>query len=219
MFHVKHEIAEKNLNLSFGEAVAQLYIRHEDQLEEYISQLLWWNERINLVSRNVSRETLSEHVVHSLTLAGMESFSSHDSIIDTGTGGGLPGIPLSIVSPEKSLLFNDVVSKKVVAVKQMALKLKLKNADYYSSSIESLAFSSGSLIVSKHAFKINDLVRMLGDKDWSSILLLKGYSEIEPELEGLENALKIDVYKLDKVFDQEFYQGKGIVEIKRLEKE
>ena len=77
----------------------------------YSDQLLWWNKKINLISRDVSHETVVEHIKHSLLLSTSYWFKKAKKIIDTGSGGGLPGIPLAMCFPEKQFILNDIVSK------------------------------------------------------------------------------------------------------------
>jgi 16S rRNA (guanine527-N7)-methyltransferase len=210
---VKHEVEFEKFN-GFDLATSLLQ-GHADKLREYVDQLWWWNERVNLVSRDVSRETIVEHVRHSLMLASSELYKRSDIIYDAGTGGGLPGIPLAIINENKEAILNDLVSKKIMACKQMILKLKLKNCNVFKGSVAEIEMEEGSCVVSKHAFKINDLMSMIGEKPWLGILLLKGENEVEHELEGIDQPLKINVLSLEQK-NYPFYAGKALVEITRL---
>lgn len=196
------------------EQVKALRSKHEELLSKYIKQLLWWNKRVNLVSRDVSRETLTHHVEHSLIISQANLFQKAAKIIDAGAGGGLPGIPLGIVSPKKEILLNDIVNKKVMACKQMALKLGINNVSTLPGSIERVDISKEHLVVSKHAFKINDLIALLEGKNWQNVILLKGGEEIEQELSGIKIPLSIHISSL-ATFDNSFYDGKALVEITR----
>lgn len=187
--------------------------RNQEETEDYISRLLWWNKKINLVSREVSRETLYKHVEHSLTILISGLFNSASFVIDSGTGGGLPGIPLAIASPEKKIFLNDVVSKKITACKQIALSLGLKNITGVAESIEKIETKEGCVIISKHAFKINQLMDMIGDKPWKGVVLLKGKNEVDAELGGIEDDLNIEIRDLYPGFSHSFYEGKALVEI------
>lgn len=214
MFHVKHSIEYSEIPKEGLSFLNNLLDQHFLRLQEYAELLLWWNSRINLVSRDVSHETLFEHIKHSLLISTIESFQGAEGIIDTGSGGGLPGIPLAICHPEKSFILNDIVSKKMMAAKQMAGKLKLKNVLTISGSISEVELNK-SLIVSKHAFKIFELVDHLGKKEWGDIIFLKGEHEVENELRKVDSPLNVRVTTLDNVLESDFYKGKSIVEIKR----
>ncbi|HEX6983038.1 MAG TPA: 16S rRNA (guanine(527)-N(7))-methyltransferase RsmG [Balneolaceae bacterium] len=206
MEHIKitHHIVSRET----FEKTKQLFEKHEAQLENYLDQLLWWNKRVNLVSRNVPRETVEKHVRHSLLLSQLEVFQATDIIVDAGTGGGLPGIPLAIAHPEKQFILNDIVSKKCLAMKQIVQTLGLKNVDIFDGSVENLEQQNPFLLISKHAFKIDELYEMTSHLPWGNIVFYKGL-EFEDELKGIDKDLKIEVYDLSK--DSEFYKDKALV--------
>jgi 16S rRNA (guanine527-N7)-methyltransferase len=214
---VKHEIIREEFTSEAADEIRSLWQRNKKDLSEYVDRLMWWNKKINLVSRDVPRETITLHLEHSLSITQSDYFKGAEFIIDSGTGGGLPGIPLAITSPEKTVLMNDVVSKKVMACKHMASGVGLKNTLYSSKSIQLVDIPEDALVVSKHAFKINDLVGFLEGKSWENIILLKGVEDIEVELEGLDQALTIRVLKLEAGFKNEFYRGKAMVEVSKKE--
>lgn len=207
MEHVINTTSFQNL-----ERVKKLSKSHSEKLNEYVDQLLWWNKRVNLVSRDVSRETLMHHVEHSITLSTSHLVKEASRLIDAGSGGGLPGIPLGIIYPGKEVILNDIVSKKMIACKQVIMKLGLDNVQVEKGSIAKVKRQRSDVIVSKHAFKINDLVDLLKEEKWKGIVLLKGVENIQAELEGVETALRIDIQTLE-TFDNSFYAGKAIVEI------
>lgn len=195
-------------------AVDKLIEDNQDKLKLYLDQLLWWNEKINLVSRNVSRETVWQHIQHSLILTQFPSFTDHSMIVDAGTGGGLPGIPLAITNPEKEFILNDIVTKKMLAVKQMIKKLGLENTTTVGGSIENLSVDKPFLLTSKHAFKINNLLKMTGDKTWKKAVLYKG-NDIKGELTGVQPTLNINIYNLKISVASSFYKGKTLTFISR----
>lgn len=213
MFHVKHSIKHIEVSKEELEGVNKLLESHGSLLEEYVAQLLWWNKKINLVSRSVSHETVIEHVKHSLLLYKSIGKDDSNKIVDTGTGGGLPGIPLAICFPEKEFILNDIVEKKLLTVKQMALKLGLKNVVLEPRSIAKMPINSSDLIITKHAFKINELISYLSSMPWRQIIFLKGEEEVVHELEGITDSLEIKITHLDKVIKSGFYKGKAIVEV------
>ncbi|MDZ7659405.1 16S rRNA (guanine(527)-N(7))-methyltransferase RsmG [Fodinibius sp.] len=152
----------KTQNVSRGtfDHADQLIGKHRSQLQNYLDQLLWWNKRVNLVSRDVSRETVWKHIQHSLLLSAFKSFGSAEIIVDAGTGGGLPGIPLAITHPDKHIILNDLVTKKCLAIKQIAKKMGLNNIGIVDGSIEDFRYDEPFLLISKHAFKINQLYKI-----------------------------------------------------------
>lgn len=202
-------------NFEHYDLADNLLKKYSDEIRDYVDQLLWWNERVNLISRDVSRETVVEHVRHSLMINSSGLFKSADIIIDAGTGGGLPGIPLALVNKDKSVVLNDVVSKKIVACKQMILKVGLSNCLTNNGSIADVEINESTCIVTKHAFKINDLMTMIGERPWLGIIMLKGAEEVDKEMEGVSEPLRINVFKLDQSANP-FYNGKALIEITRL---
>lgn len=213
LFHVEHVI--KTQKFEHQRLTNDLLQEYSDEIREYVNQLLWWNERVNLISRDVSRETVVEHVRHSLMINSSGLIESADKIVDAGTGGGLPGIPLALVNKDKDVVLNDVVSKKIMACKQMILKAGLQNCRTVNGSIAKVELSESTCVVTKHAFKINDLMMMIGEKPWLGIIMLKGAGEVEEEVDGVSKPLNINVFKLDDP-DNPFYNGKALIEITRL---
>ncbi len=212
---MEHQIIRRDFKVKEASAVRELYKRHYEKLGDYIDKLLWWNEKINLVSRGVSRETVAQHVEHSLVINESQIFELGNNIIDAGAGGGLPGIPLGIVSPKKNIVLNDVVSKKIMACKNIANGLRLNNVQTEAKSIGEIKVAPKSVIVSKHAFKINDLLNMIDQKAWLGVILLKGGEEVGAELEGVKEPLKVNIINLEQGFSGSFYDGKAMVEIQR----
>lgn len=192
--------------------VDALIQEHRTQLDTYLDRLLWWNRRVNLVSRDVPRETIREHLRHSLLLTGFDCYREAGFVTDAGTGGGLPGIPLALVSPETSFLLNDIVSKKVIALRQMVQNLGLENVTLADDSIEAVELPPSSLLVSKHAFKINELWDLVGEKPWRSMVFYKG-GDFEDELRGIGHPLQIESHDLSAGSD--FYRGKALVIVTR----
>ena len=207
-----HNISTHTVSRETYQSTLQLYQEYESQLHTYIDRLLWWNERINLVSRNVSRGTIKKHLLHSLLLSQIKLFKSSSLVVDAGTGGGLPGLPLAISHPKKQFLLNDIVSKKCLAVKQMVRKVGLTNCEIKDLSIQEIQLDQPFLLISKHAFKINDLYKMTSHLPWESMILYKGLS-FKEELKGISTPLCINSYDLTDI--DPFYKGKAIVIISK----
>jgi len=210
---VEHQrISTHNVSRETFTQVDELTENYRDELEAYLEQLLWWNQRVNLVSRDVSRETVWEHIRHSLLLSQFKLFKSSKIIVDAGTGGGLPGLPLAITHPEKHFVLNDLVTKKCLAMKQMAKKIGLQNIGIFDGSIKQFTHDENFLLISKHAFKINELYQMTSSLPWSTMVFYKG-SDLADELQELPNSFQIESYDLSE--ESSFYQGKALVFVTR----
>lgn len=208
----QHQISRHTVSRETFSKSDALLEKYRSAIEEYLDLLLWWNRRINLVSRDVSRETLMEHVRHSLLLVQFEAFQEAGLIVDAGTGGGLPGIPLAIASPEKQFILNDIVSKKVIALREMVRMLGLDQVVCQDRPVERLSVDDPFLLISKHAFKINQLWRMVNDKPWVSMVFYKGLN-FEIELEEIDEPLNLECHDLSN--GSEFYKGKALVVINK----
>lgn len=215
MFHVKHSVKKIIVNRSAVQAVREIYKQNEAPLEMYIDLLLEWNKKINLVSRNVSRETLREHVAHSLLPVALNLTQKHAKWIDSGTGGGLPGIPLAICQHDLYWILNDNVKKKMRAVSNISNSLGLENVETMPYSISMAELQKGTGIITKHAFKIKDLLRLLGSKPWKTIILWKGVRDAEEEILRSGKRLNVTIYSFNFGENEPFYEGKGIIKIER----
>lgn len=211
---MKHQINTVSVEPDVLSEARHLYTSHERELEVYLDLLLSWNDKINLVSRNVSRETLREHLIHSLLPIPLGLIEWHDKWVDSGTGGGLPGIPLAICKAQKKWILNDNVRKKMKAVESIVQTIGLKNVEIFAKSISLFELDEGTGIVTKHAFKIKDLLKHLGTKPWETVLMWKGVEDIETEVRRTGKDLNVTIYAFD-FHDEPFYEGKGIVKIER----
>lgn len=217
---MKHVITQTAISRKLVRETDQLFNKHSDLLNKYIELLLWWNKKVNLVSRDVSRETLREHVRHSLLISGTDTFMGAKNIIDAGTGGGLPGLPLALCFPDKEFVLNDIVSKKVLTVKQVVRKLEAVNVDVISGSISEKEITPDDVVVTKHAFKIYELIEFLDDNKWNHLVFLKGSEETMEELSKVDVPISAMITNLKhSELDNIFYKGKAIVEISRVKYE
>ncbi len=211
MFHVKHHAIKHHIvpRETFTE-VDKLIKNRQNELNTYLSQLNWWNKRVNLVSRDVPRETLVEHIRHSLLLTQLNVYKKSDNIVDAGTGGGLPGIPLAISSRNKRFILNDIVSKKTMALKQIIRELTLDNVEVSNKSVSELQVDKTFLLISKHAFKIDQLIRLTKGFPWSAMVFYKGI-DFEDEIDQVDLPLDLDIFDLYKDSNEPFYEGKSII--------
>ncbi len=212
---MKHNIAKQTVKKDILHQARDIYQKNEEPLESYTNHLLEWNEKINLVSRNVSRETVREHITHSLLPIPLQLLKNHYKWIDSGTGGGLPGIPLAICNNETYWFLNDNVRKKMRAVDDIISSLSLKNASTLAKSISLVDLQKSTGIATKHAFKIPDLLKLLGNKPWKTILMWKGAEDAEEEIRRNRKKLKYTLFEFDFGRNEPFYEGKGLVLIER----
>ncbi|MBI4535707.1 MAG: 16S rRNA (guanine(527)-N(7))-methyltransferase RsmG, partial [Ignavibacteriae bacterium] len=100
--------------------------------------LLEWNSKLNLISRKDEQRVWTSHILHSLSILFLVRIPKRSKVLDLGTGGGLPGIPISIARPDISVTHVDSIHKKVVAVKDVIERLHLTNASVVCSRAEDL---------------------------------------------------------------------------------
>ncbi len=208
---MKQQIVKKRIGYEVLQSARELYRGNETRLEEYLDYLLEWNEKINLVSRTVSRETVRAHVVHSLIPEALHLLNGCKNWVDAGSGGGLPGVPLAICKGGFNWTINDNVKKKMRAVDDIIQKLGLKNADIAAKSISLVDLKRGTGIVTKHAFKIDGLLRLLDKKSWEEIIMWKGAKDAEQELHQTRRKVNATIYEFDFGKGEPFYEGKAIV--------
>ncbi len=122
-----------------------------DKLLQYMYFVLHWNQKVNLTAITDEKEFLDKHIIDSLIIARLEEFKNAHTVIDIGTGGGFPGIPLSIIDPDKEFLLVDSLLKRVNIVQRGVSHLALKNVVLLHGRGESLklegAFKSGGDLV------------------------------------------------------------------------
>ena len=160
------------------------------KLQDYIALLKDWNEKVNLISRKETNVEL-HHVVHALSVYKFTQFVPGTHVLDLGTGGGLPGIPLAIVFPEVSFTLVDSIRKKVHAVDDMISHLHLNNARAIWSRAEDLD-GKYDFIVTRAVARIEKLKNwtrhLISKKDKNAlpngIIALKG-GDIEEELSSI----------------------------------
>lgn len=189
----------------------------EDQKSKFINlQDLYhdWNLKINVVSRKDIDELYLRHVLHSLGIAKVQRFLPGASILDVGTGGGFPGIPLAILHPETNFHLVDSIGKKIKVVNEVIEGLKLKNVHTTNARVEEVP-GHYDFIVSRAVAAMPTFVHWTKGKIAkesnhelkNGILYLKG-GDLSVELVGYKTAV---IFDLEKYFDEEFYETKKVV--------
>ena len=174
-----------------------------------------WNSQINVISRKDIEHLYERHVLHSLAIAKVIQFKPKTTILDVGTGGGFPGIPLAILFPETSFMLIDSISKKIKVVSEVASALNLRNVTAEHIRVENVN-QKFDFVVSRAVTAFPRFVSMVRTKissqnnnDLSNgILYLKG-GDFEEEIEPFRN--QIQVYELQSFFQEEFFETKRLI--------
>jgi len=175
-----------------------------------------WNAKINVISRIDIDELYTRHVLHSLGIAKIIEFRPGSKIMDVGTGGGFPGIPLAILFPEVDFYLIDVIAKKIKVVNEVAASLGLKNVKAEQKRAE-LVKHEFDFIVSRAVTNMPDFVKWVDDKVAkkqnhelaNGILYLKG-GDLTEELKDFPKATQ---YNLSDFFSDEFFETKKVVHL------
>ena len=175
-----------------------------------------WNSKINVISRKDIDQLYVKHVLHSLAIAKIQKFEPGTYVLDVGTGGGFPGIPLAILFPETRFYLIDVILKKINVVKAIAESLELKNVKAEQMRAENVK-GDFDFIVSRAVTNMPDFVNWIKDKIKkqqkhelkNGILYLKG-GDLKEELAGFPNATQ---YTISDIFEGEFFETKKVVHL------
>ena len=178
----------------------------------------YWNERINVISRKDIASLYTHHVLHSLSIAKVIQFKPGCQILDIGTGGGFPGIPLAILFPEVHFTLADSIGKKIKVVKEVANSMKLKNVEAINARAEKIP-GTFDFVVSRAVTNLETIIEWIKykiKKDCfnelgNGLLYLKG-GDFFDELYALNKPYKI--YELQDYFNEEFFATKKLVHIK-----
>ena len=175
-----------------------------------------WNSKINVISRKDIDQLYLKHVLHSMAIAKIQKFEAGTYVLDVGTGGGFPGIPLAILFPETRFYLIDVIQKKINVVKAVAEALELKNVKAEQMRAENVK-GDFDFIVSRAVTNMPDFVSWIKDKIKkqqkhqlkNGILYLKG-GDLTEELAGFPNAKE---YNISEFFEGEFFETKKVVHL------
>ena len=197
----------------FPELEQQQYDRFNMLKELYT----YWNERINLISRKDIDNLEERHILHSLAIARFIRFKPGTTILDVGTGGGFPGIPLAIMFPDVKFTLIDSIGKKVRVVDEVIKATGINNAEALQLRAENVP-GKYDFIVSRAVTRLPEFIKWVKEKISNDhrhrlkngILYLKG-GEIDEELKGVH--FPYAVYDLDTYFSLEFFNTKKLVYI------
>ncbi len=178
---------------------------------------IYWNERINVISRKDIENIYVHHVLHSLSIGKVIKFLPQQKILDVGTGGGFPGIPLAILFPECNFMLIDSIGKKIKVVQEISKELGLENLKSKQLRVENHK-EKYNFVVSR---AVTDLVKFTG---WGTknvvpganngivngVLYLKG-GDIEEDIKNIDYPVK--VISLKNIFEEEFFDSKLLVHV------
>lgn len=173
-----------------------------------------WNQKINVVSRKDIDELYLRHVLHSLGIAKIQQFKSGSSLLDVGTGGGFPGIPLAILFPNVKFMLVDSIGKKIKVVEEVMEGLALENVTAKNSRVEDIK-GEFDFIVSRAVAAMPTFTHWVRGKikkdslhdRKNGILYLKG-GDLTEELKEYK---KVEIYSLADYFQEDFFETKKVV--------
>jgi 16S rRNA (guanine527-N7)-methyltransferase len=196
-----------------------------DQQRQQMARLYelyaYWNEQINVISRKDIEQLYERHVLHSLGIAKVHAFGADVSVLDVGTGGGFPGIPLAILFPEARFHLVDSIGKKVKVVQEVAQSLDLTNVKAEQARVEELR-GKYDFVVSRAVTHLGPFygwvrnkfnrsgVNLSSESLRPGILYLKG-GDLTEELSAIRSPY--EVFDLSRYFDEPFFETKKVVYI------
>ncbi len=171
------------------------------------------NDKVNLISRKDFENFYLHHIIHSLSITKFELIKDENNIIDLGTGGGLPGIPLAIYYNRKNFLLIDSIRKKISAVDKIIDKINVKNISTLNDRAENLDIKA-DIIICRSVSSVDNLIQwtkgLLNDE--GRLILLKG-GNVNKELKNISS--RFTIYNLDDIYSENYFKDKKIIEIHR----
>lgn len=189
--------------------------KQKEQFSALYDLYLDWNSKINVISRKDIMNLYEHHVLHSLAIAKVLNFSNNTSIVDVGTGGGFPAIPLAILFPNVKFHLVDSIGKKIRVATEIANAIELKNCTFAHSRIEEVK-EKFDFVVSRAVMPLSDLVR-LSKKNIkkeqinalpNGLICLKG-GELEQEVLPFKKIATL--YNVSDFFAEDFFKTKKAV--------
>lgn len=180
-----------------------------------------WNQKINVISRKDMDLLYEKHVLHSLAIAAVCNFHPGARVLDIGTGGGFPGIPLAIFFPEVNFLLADSIGKKIKVVQAVADALELKNVTAVHTRVEGLKGQKFDFAVSRAVAPLKELwqwakpliaVGKASEELANGLLCLKG-GDLNMEIS--ESGVRPSLTPVDELFPEPYFEEKFLVYVRR----
>lgn len=176
-----------------------------------------WNEKINVISRKDIENVYEKHILHSLGIAKVLQFAPGTHVLDVGTGGGLPGIPLAILFPDTEFTLIDSIGKKITVVRGIAEELGLKNVKAYQKRAEEIPLKF-DFVTGRGVTELTKFVSWIRNKIKTKqknalpngLLYLKG-GDLQEEIDPFKRSA--EVFPLHDFFKEEFFETKAVVYI------
>ncbi|MFB9863734.1 16S rRNA (guanine(527)-N(7))-methyltransferase RsmG [Rufibacter immobilis] len=191
----------------------ELTAEHQRQFERLAELYVEWNTKINVISRKDMDNLVVNHLLHSLGIAKVVQFPAGTSVMDVGTGGGLPGLPLAILFPEVKFHLVDSIGKKIHVVQEIAQELRLHNVKASHTRAEQVP-EKYDFIVSRAVARLATFYQWIQfsfkkeSVPGQGLYYLKG-GDLSEEL--AESGLVHEVFDLNAYFQEEFFETKKVV--------
>jgi 16S rRNA (guanine527-N7)-methyltransferase len=190
----------------------------QQQFEQLPELYTYWNSQINVISRKDIDQLFERHVLHSLGIAKVIAFLPGEKVLDVGTGGGFPGIPLAILFPETDFYLVDSIGKKIKVVQEVAAALGLKNLRAAHTRAEQVN-EKFDFVISRAVTRLNEFYpwvrgkfnKLSRNSKPNGILYLKG-GDLEQEI--AESGLKVKQFNLKNYFTEEFFETKQVIYVR-----
>jgi 16S rRNA (guanine527-N7)-methyltransferase len=195
-----------------------LTVKQQSQYAQLFDLYTYWNNQINVISRKDIDLLFERHILHSLGIAKVMTFLPGEQVLDVGTGGGFPGIPLAIMFPETQFHLVDSIGKKIKVVQEVASALNLQNVKASHNRAEQIP-GKFDFVVSRAVTQLKDFYPWVKDKFSKTskntlpngILYLKG-GDLQQEI--AESGLKVQQFNLKDYFSEEFFETKQVIYVK-----
>tara|TARA_B100001287_G_scaffold275587_1_gene283644 strand:- start:13562 stop:14218 length:657 start_codon:yes stop_codon:yes gene_type:complete len=190
-----------------------------NQLETLERIYIKWNQKINVISRKDLDQFYTHHVLHSLSIAKFISFKENTKLLDVGTGGGFPGIPLAIYFKKCSFTLIDSIGKKIKVVNEVKSELKLNNVNTFHQRAEKNQ-EKYDFIVSRavtHLSKfcpwvVNNISIKNNNDIENGIIYLKG-GDLREEINSISKKFKYSTIQIQDFFNEQFFNSKVILHL------
>ena len=200
--------------------------QHQIQQFDILKEIyLNWNSKINVISRKDTENFYTRHVLHSLSIAKFIQFVSDTKILDVGTGGGFPGLPLAIYFSKSKFTLVDSISKKIKVVDEVVNELKLKNVEPLAIRAENIS-SKFDFIVSRAVAQLDKFCPWISKNinDLNSneikngIIYLKG-GDLKEEIKKISKKFDCELINISNYYNELFFDSKSILYLKKKNKE